>query len=37
MKARWIYLTATGQVAARYVRLVTIGRFELALTWIPKS
>lgn len=34
---RRVYVDPRGQVAARYVRLLTLGRFEIALTWIERT
>lgn len=33
---RYVYLTPTAQVKARYVRILRVGRFEFALTWIVR-
>lgn len=32
-----VYLDKRGQVSSRYVRLLTLGRFEIALTWVEDS
>ena len=36
-RKRYVYVDKNGQVRARYVRILTVGRFELALTWIERG
>lgn len=36
-KGTFLYVDKRGQIATRYVRLLTLGRYEIALTWIPRG